>query len=213
MNTSQIFEIFQQLNFETITHEVFLVTLLLTAFILFVTTFFTAVILEALEFNRLSDSIFDKFSNPNRVCFIGFLITSFIVASIIHCHIYCENQKIMESNEQKMLIFENQLSPEQKMVLNAEMNYFANKRKTGNGNYTHGYLSKHFDRFNQFEKLNEEQIKERNDKIYYNSSELIYFMINGGGELLIQDLKENVKKVKGQQVEKDSDCLMICSVK
>lgn len=211
MNTSQIFEIFQQLNFETITHEVFLVTTLVTAFTLFLSILVTTIILDVLGFDRLSNSIFEKFSS--KIGFIGFLITSFIVASMIHCYIYCENQKIMESNEQKMLVFENQLSPEQKMVLNAEMNYLANKRKTGNGNYSHGYLSNHFDRFNEFEKLSEEQIKERNDKIYYNSSELIYFMLNGGGELLIQDLKENVKKAKGQQIEKDSDCLMICSVK
>lgn len=211
INTSQIFEIFQQLNFETITHEVFLVTTLVTAFSLFLSILVTCIILDVLGYDRLSESIFEKCSS--RIGFIGFLVTSFIVAFMIHCYIHCKNEKIMESNEQKILVFENQLSPEQKMVLNAEMNYFANKRKTGNGNYTHGYLSKHFDRFNQFEKLNEEQIKERNDKIYYNSSELIYFMINGGGELLIQDLKENVKKVKGQQVEKDSDCLMICSVK
>lgn len=213
INTIEIYEIFKQLSFETPLFNKFSLILLLSTVLIFFGGLFASIFLTEYPvniFGYYTRNIIDDFISKKS--FAIMIVASIVSSFTVHSTIEHFNDKIKLSNREKLKQFEYRLSDEQKMLLNAEMNFFANNNiVNGFKNATRNHeLIADFNKFKDFEPLTKESVQERNKYIRYNPSELIFFMKNGGGELLISPLKENIPNSNKKEVKQSSNCLMIC---
>lgn len=213
INTIEIYEIFKQLSFETPLFNEFSIILLLSTVLIFFGGLFASIFLTEYPVNIFGYNtrhIINDFISKKS--FVIMIVASIVLSFTVHSTIEHFNDEIKLSNREKLKQFEYRLSDEQKMLLNAEMNFFANNNiVNGFKNATRNHeLIADFNKFKHFEPLTKESVQERNKYIRYNPSELIFFMKNGGGELLISPLKDNIPNRNKKEVEQISNCLMIC---